>query len=226
MNKHKRKKEEKCPFCGSNIKTNFNEIYFSDIGKSFLGEGWIDYKKKKFGKDFYWYAKLNGDQYTPGNTLVILGKHMDKITDIPKKKELKLIILGINRVASRLKEKLKVETVHVLSLCESQKHLHFHLIPRFNYSAEEKEFIINNYKIREKDNYNEFIQKVKENKFHGMWYAAYQEMNYKRKRDFKQDINPNLKRERFFGKNISKRVENIENLAKLLRPEYLKNPFK
>lgn len=106
---------------------------------------------------------------------------------------------------------LNGETVHVLCLCESQKHLHFHLIPRHKYSDNEKQFIIDNYGEREKNKYNKFKEKVDKDEFHGMWYAAFHEMNFKKSKYFEPDIN--------------KRIKKLEELAKDLRPKYLKNPF-
>jgi len=195
-----------CPFCY--IKEKFTTTFFSEENPNETCEGWIDYEQTRTGK-FLWYAFLSGEQLTKGHTIVVLGTHMEKITDADiKEEELSSILLGINRITRNLKNKLKAEHVHVLCLCEGVAHVHFHLIPRYKFSIEEKNFFINSYWEREKEKYKDFeefkneINSEKRN-FNGMWYAAYHEMNFKTSN--------------YYKKGLEDKKIYIENLAKKLR---------
>lgn len=166
---------------------------------------------------------LNGDQYTKGHTLVILGAHRCKITDDSlTKSELMALAEGLNKVSIRLKKSLGAETIHVLSLCEGIEHLHFHLIPRYAYTEKEKQFYIDNYFNRENDIRREsgkkewgskkgFEKDIDTTSIHGMWYAAYHEMSFTTSK--------------FWRLAIQDRVKELENTAKLLRTPNLRNPF-
>jgi diadenosine tetraphosphate (Ap4A) HIT family hydrolase len=211
-----------CAFCDAGRK--FSHTWFSDV-KEQQCVAWIDYAMDSDHK-FLWYAVLNGDQYTIGHTLFILGPHRHKITDCSlKESELNGLAVGLKKVTARLKDLLKVETVHVLSLCEGIKHLHFHLIPRYHYEEEEKQFYIENYWDREKDILGEngekkwkskkdFENAVMNNSFeiHGMWYAAYHEMKFKNSD--------------FWKLTTKERIRVLEDRAKHLRDPNLQDPFK
>ena len=215
----------KCVFCFPKAKKKFTHTWFSDVSDDVPCEAWIDYAKGKDDK-FLWYAFLSGDQYTKGHTLVVLGPHRSKITDPSlEDSEVEALALGLKKVSTRLKDKLGVDTVHVLSLCEGIEHLHFHLIPRHRYTQEEKIFYICHYWDREKDTLaknckrkckskKEFIKAVMSDTpdIHGMWYAAYHEMKFKTS-DFSR-------------RSIEDRVKELEATAKCLRDPNLRNPFK
>lgn len=216
-----------CPFC--NYKVKCLSTYFFDIGPYPIKikypqdkcETWICFEKnKKDKKDLLWYAILEGNQYTQGHTLFIPGpfneeSHITYIFDkegLAKKDYLKPIILGINKLSIILKEKLvpKPDNIHVLSLCEGQKHLHFHLIPRYKYRRDEIKFFSSNYLIRDifKKKLSNFRKKIP-NEIHGMWYSAYQEMNFV----FSE----------YFLKSPEERAAILEKLAESLRPDDLKD---
>ena len=136
---------EKCPFC--NIENKFKTTFFDMREGEKTCEAWIDYELDDHD-EFLWYAILAGAQYTEGHTLVILGCHMDQVTekiDENDKRKVKLesMMIGINTLSHRLKERLEnVEAIHALCLCEGEKthHMHFHLIPRYKYDKIEKSF--------------------------------------------------------------------------------------
>ena len=160
---------------------NYIEI---ERGKRLKCERWIDYEDKD-GK-ILWYAILNQIPYIEGHTLVILGSHKERIyaDDIPQE-EFCSMILGVNRISKRLKDILKVENVHVLSMCEQMQHLHFHLLPRpKEYDQDQIEYMKDHYFKRKKIenpqiSFEEFSFKVDNNltDYHGMWYSAFLEQN-------------------------------------------------
>ena len=209
-----------CPFCCQEKK--FTHTYFDDV-KEKKCEAWIDYAKDHKDR-LLWYALLNGDQYTKGHTLLILGSHRRKISDSSLTKlELGALTVGLNKVANRLKDILHAEAVHVLSLCEGWEHLHFDLIPRYAYTDEEKKFYVDKYWDREKTRLAENGKRkwaskgdfrkaaMKDDSIHGMWYAAYHEMKFKTSD---------------FWKLCPKdRVKELEDRAKCLRDPNLPYPF-
>lgn len=214
--------QKSCPFC--DVRKKFTHTWFSDIGEQKC-QAWIDYKIGHDNK-FLWYAVLNGDQYTYGNTLFILGPHREKITDQSLTElELNSLITGLKKVTRRLKQTLGVKTVHVLSLCEGVKHLHFHLIPRYPYEEDEKKFFIENYWNRERKNLTAKGKKKWQSrkqfekavmgeclKIHGMWYAAYHEMKFKASSYWKQ--------------SVVDRVKELEHIASIVRDPTSEFPFK
>ena len=180
-----KKKQDKCPFC--DIENKFKTTYFD------TGEGekecsaWVDYELND-NEEFLWYAVLTGSPFNIGHTLVILGCHMDQMTeDINdsdnRKVKLESMMMGINKLSHRLKSKLdKVEAVHALCLCEGEKthHLHFHLIPRYKYEVYEKRFFGYFYgqRARKINKTDIFEKSFKQGIIHGMWYDAYKEMHF------------------------------------------------
>jgi len=146
---------------------------------------WIDYELDNEGY-FIWYAILCPEQYTRGHTLVITGPRIKnspeglecikKIFDVHPT-ELTDLMAGISRVANRLKEKLEgVQNIVIFSLNEDKEHLHFHLIPRYTYSNDEKDYNIKCSfdKAKTEERWIKNPDKV-----HGIWYYAYHEQNYK-----------------------------------------------
>jgi len=205
------KKYEKCDFC--RIEERCARTYFSKEKEGNHYEdciSWIDCEKKD--GEYQWYAVLNGDQITRGHSMVILGCHMNKITEListddKRNEKLLAMMVGINKVSERLKRKLNAQNVHVLCLCEGMEHLHFHLIPRYCYTEDEVQFFKENFAKREAkiDQLEQFIKKIKKGEIHGMWYDGYQEMNY-----VFSEYNQKSKKER---------VMELETLAKELRIE-------
>jgi len=71
-----------------------------------------------------------------GHTLVISKGHFENIYDIPEQ-DLKDVILAVKATADILKEKLNPTGINLLQrngrgAGQEIKHLHFHLIPRFD----------------------------------------------------------------------------------------------
>ena len=198
--------KDDCPFC--NVSRKFTHTHFEGLREDQPCEAWIDYDKDKTGR-FLWYAILSGEQYTQGHTLLILGPHRNKITDCSLTVlELGALVVGLKKVACRLRDILEIETVHVLSLCEGQKHLHFHLIPRYPYSKKEKKFYVSHYSKREENNPN-FANDVSNGNIHGMWYTAYHEMKFKNSK---------------FWRHPEDRTRELQDLAKRLRDPNLSFP--
>ncbi|MFW9970469.1 MAG: HIT family protein [Candidatus Odinarchaeota archaeon] len=201
---------EKCPFC--DIENKFKTTFFDMKDGEQNCDSWIDYEMKD-SEEFLWYAVLAGSQFTRGHTLVILGCHMDQITeDITKsdniKPKLDSMMIGINTLANRLKNKLEgVESIHALCLCEGERthHLHFHLIPRYKYEKDERRFFGYFYGQRAKKvNMSESFEKsFIEGKIHGIWHDAYKEMHF-------VDTE-------FFNSPLQQRQQDLKKLAKRLR---------
>jgi len=179
-----RKKHKDCDFC--RIEERCSKTYFSKEKEGDHYEdciSWIDCERKN--GEYQWYAVLNGDQFTKGHSMVILGCHMDKITepisdDDKRKEKLRDMMEGINRVSETLKTRLNAQAIHVLCLCEGMEHLHFHLIPRYCYKDGEVRFFYVKFAKREAkvNQLEKFLNMVKKREIHGMWYDGYQEMNY------------------------------------------------
>ena len=235
-----------CPFC--RLKEKFSSIYIQGVNipeeKQF--GAWIDHDEDKYG-NILWYAVLNGDQYVKGHTLVISGLHIVKITGNAIEESLKSIILGLNRVSKKLKEKLKCESVHVITLCEGQEHLHFHLIPRYlneknsedkidtpnhGYSDDERDFFVKKFwdrdkelfdadskekKFKDKDDYEKKIDYV-EHKINERKHKIHG-MWYAGYHEMNYKfINPNNPDE------IEKRMKDLKELKILLRDSNFKKP--
>lgn len=107
----------------------------------------------------------------------------------------------------------KPVSVHVLVLCEGVHHLHAHLIPRYGpYKQVEKDFYYKYYFARAKRMNNEhpcvletFLDHWEKEEIHGIWYAAYREMNYDQTC--------------FGAMSIEKQAERITALAEALRED-------
>lgn len=221
------KKIKKCPFC--DVKRKFDNIYMRDIKNkdkreiSIENGAWIDYDRDK-DDNFLWYAILCPEQYTRGHTLIISAprtgnesiKCIKKIFDI-RPNELQTLMSGISKVANRLKDELKgVENVILISLNEEKKHFHLHLIPRYPYKENEKEFHIKNFWKRDYDSEEELKQAwendPKGKKFHGIWYYAYLEQNFKNRK--------------YWKKPPEERAKVLNQLASKLQNPNLNYPFK
>jgi len=210
--------KDKCPFC--DIEKKFVTTYFDMREGEQDCNAWIDYEPED-PEEFLWYAVLAGSQFTPGHTLVILGCHMDQLTEnIPesdrRKAKLESMMMGINTLSHRLKDRLdNVEAVHALCLCEGEKthHLHFHLIPRYKYEKDEKRFFGYFYGQRAKkiNQKIKFEESFRDGKIHGMWYDAYKEMHF-------LDSN-------FNKLPLEQRKKKLEKLAMRLRSKELPKKF-
>ncbi|MCK4443146.1 MAG: gamma-glutamylcyclotransferase, partial [Thermoplasmata archaeon] len=89
-----------CPFCRFRVK--FMTTHFGE-GKNPACEAWIDFEYDEDG-ELAWYAILNGNQYTTGHSIVVLGTHRRSIMDQSlTDEEAASIVHGATRVARRLK---------------------------------------------------------------------------------------------------------------------------
>lgn len=199
-----------CHFC--DVKRTSERVFFSKEGEEYDCNRLLKDEPQKG-----WFAVLNGDQYTKGHTLVIARTHRKRV---PKKCSFDIRNLrgdhevwksiggGIGHMRRFLTDQLdpKPEAVHILILCEGNSHLHAHLIPRYKYKSMEKEFYQEHYLQRaERLGVSEmcFREKLDMDEIHGMWYAAYYEMNFD---------------QTCFGvKETAVRVRELEKLAKSLR---------
>lgn len=102
----------------------------------------------------YWYLVVPEEIGQFGQVLLVVRNTDDEhITDIsdPRLAEnrecLLSIIKGIHVVSAKIKKGLrneegkKVEKVYVLTQCEGDSHLHFHLYPRFEGDSKGNEFL-------------------------------------------------------------------------------------
>lgn len=211
---------KKCPFCSA--KRKFLYAFFDDIGERKC-EAWIDYGLDEDG-EISWYAILEPNQYSTGHCLVVLRQHRNTITDCSiTDDEMAAVSYGIRKVASRVKDLLPAESVHVATLCEGVPHLHYHLIPRRAFTKGEKEFYVDHYWQREKSqvdehgnlrwrNKEEFSEEVTERhmSIHGLWFMGYKEMYFKSRCYWKRK--PSL------------RIQLLKRLAAKLRDSNLRFP--
>jgi len=82
-----------------------------------------------------------------GHVLVILKNHKKDLSDENlSNKELKNFIGMIHEMCKYLKKEMRDENqkspdkIYVSSLCDGVEHLHAHLVPRYPYTTEDKEF--------------------------------------------------------------------------------------
>jgi histidine triad (HIT) family protein len=90
---------------------------------------------KKVFEDSSVLAFLDINPANPGHTLVIPKKHSEDITTISEPDLFKSIDV-VKKVASKLKEKMRVEGVNIVQnngrvAGQLVNHIHFHVIPRF-----------------------------------------------------------------------------------------------
>jgi len=130
-------------------------------------------------KSRYCIATLCPEQLTKGHTLVILKKHMADITSISDKVILGDMLSFISKISNVLKTKVinekgeNPDRIYVCTLCDGVEHLHFHLIPRFPFSSEDKINYIR--QIIQRDGIGDTINAVIEGKMGGFWYLALRE---------------------------------------------------
>jgi diadenosine tetraphosphate (Ap4A) HIT family hydrolase len=83
-------------------------------------------------KDNYCIVTLNPIQLSMGHAIAILWNHSDDITDGSLlNEEHHALINAVRHVACSIKQKLLCERVYVATLCDGVKHLHYHIIPRY-----------------------------------------------------------------------------------------------
>lgn len=92
----------------------------------------------KFGRDMneyitndHWVVVLRPKQVTLGASVLISKRHTESLADLT---ESELVSLGkaIKDLESRLRNCFKFEKINYLMLMMEDKHLHFHVIPRYS----------------------------------------------------------------------------------------------
>lgn len=94
---------------------------------------------RKFYEDKYTIALLAQGQEVRGYSLVILKKHYTDLATFIPHQQRGALIKTVNRIAFELKRRLGAERIYVASLCDGVEHLHFHLIPRYKWTEDDKE---------------------------------------------------------------------------------------
>jgi diadenosine tetraphosphate (Ap4A) HIT family hydrolase len=75
---------------------------------------------------------LDPTQLSKGHAIAILWNHSDDITDASLlNEEHHALINAVQHVACMMKQKLSCVRVYVATLCDGVKHLHYHIIPRY-----------------------------------------------------------------------------------------------
>ncbi len=125
---------------------------------------------RQFYEDDYCIATLT-DPDVYGYTLVVLKNHRRDITDPEiKTNEMLNLMNCLNKISGRLKERLGAKRIYVASLCDGVEHLHFHLIPRYEWTEENKK------RYRElfidRDGKESVNRCVSANTIGGFWYLA------------------------------------------------------
>jgi diadenosine tetraphosphate (Ap4A) HIT family hydrolase len=175
-----------CPFC--RVQQTITKAYFTKEREKYDADRWIDYEEDPDGR-LLWYAVLNGDQYVLGHTMVILApvgdppKHRSSMDDPTLvENEISAVARGIHRCCMRLRGKLAgIRAVHVLGLCEGIQHLHFHLLPRYDYREEHEQFYRKLYlpRARRLGHPEATIEDaIMTGNIHGMWYACFGETRF------------------------------------------------
>jgi histidine triad (HIT) family protein len=129
------------------------------------------------------FALLSPEQYTAGHTLLILKNHKADITDDLSETDLSTFFSAIHKVAARLKKLAQndcgehPEKIYVCILCDGEKHLHAHLIPRYPFTQQDT----TNYKtiFTTRDGEAEVAKAIATGDLGGYWYIAEREKHYK-----------------------------------------------
>lgn len=83
-------------------------------------------------KDNYCIVTLDPTQLSMGHAIAILRNHSDDITDVSLlNEEHHALINAARHVACLMKQKLLCDRVYLATLCDGVKHLHYHIIPRY-----------------------------------------------------------------------------------------------
>jgi diadenosine tetraphosphate (Ap4A) HIT family hydrolase len=125
-----REHAENCPFCIPDKNRVAKTIYYWDFPRREPKEiqGNIDLEANDKV-----VVKLASEQYSRGHLIVILNKKCDDFADDALNEEdFKVIGRYIKKYSNILKSKLGAKRVYVCSLCDGVRHLHFHLIPRYD----------------------------------------------------------------------------------------------
>lgn len=118
-----------------------------------------------------------------GHTLLILKGHKEDITDDLSEPDLSAFISAVHKIAVRLKKLAQndegeyPENIYVCILCDGEKHLHAHLIPRYPFTEQDKA----KYKtiFTKRDGDVEVEKAIGKADLGGYWYIAEREKNYK-----------------------------------------------
>ncbi len=87
-------------------------------------------KKVFIYEDDYVKAYLSEKQVSYGKTTVCYKKHVTKFTELSKKERINLLD-SVMKVANILERTLKPDHMNYMLLGNYHKHLHWHLVPRY-----------------------------------------------------------------------------------------------
>lgn len=166
------------------------------VGMSKLGETKLS---GKIYEDDYCYAVLELEQSVVGYTLVILKRHRDNAMDITiTTDEIIAINKTVGRIGRAIMDVTKAENIYIATLCDGVKHLHYHLVPRYKWSDNDKA----RYRdlFTERDGEESVNLCTGKGTIGGFWYLADAERNYKNTG--------------FWKLPVDKQYENLAKLAK------------
>lgn len=183
--------------------------YFEGSGNKKCN-GWIAYKMRD-KKSYYWYAFLDGCQYSIGHTIVVCGKHKKTLSNLFKDNELDYaqeLMIALNQISDILVNTLspKPEKIYVASLCDGEEHLHFHLIPRYPFDDDDVYYYFNRFRERDQLTIKHLCERLQDKKVGGFWYLGRAEKDYTKSQ--------------YWKKPIGERVKHIEEIARQLREAY------
>ena len=143
--------EMECPFCQPDF-TQFGSI------------------DRKFYEDPYTLAMLSKGQDSRGYSLVVLKPHRADLSISLYPTERLYLMRTLNMIAARLKSKLGAKRIYVVSMCDGVEHLHFHLIPRYEWTDADKQ----RYRelFTERDGIESVNRQIEKNQIGGSWWLA------------------------------------------------------
>lgn len=124
---------------------------------------------RKFYEDDHTIAVLAPGQDVPGYSLVILKKHHRDITDDFNPLELMHLMKTVNLISQALKKVCDAKRIYLASLCDGVEHLHFHLVPRREWT---KRDYYNYYQYFWDSRGEDTFRYIRENRIGGFWWLA------------------------------------------------------
>jgi len=82
-------------------------------------------------KSEYWTLLLNYMQPTLGSTLLVLNRHIEKMSDLSEQEHLDALS-QMKNLEGVLKNTFNPDMINYLMLANVVKHIHYHIIPRYS----------------------------------------------------------------------------------------------
>ena len=96
----------------------------------------LDEKNETYiGKSNYWTLLVNYMQPTLGSTLLVSNKHISRMADLSEEEYLDSL-RQIKKLELALKETFNPDMVNYLMLANVVTHVHFHVVPRYEFPRE------------------------------------------------------------------------------------------